>query len=111
MKIRLVARDKGSSPLRYRMGVLASLLLLTAGVPRLHAQESSFPGYAMTTEDVSPVFNGWERNPDGTFSMWFGYFNRNTEEEFEVPLGPANNFDLGNGDQGQPSHFYPRVRW
>ena len=57
-------------------------------------------------QDVSPTFDGWERNPDGTFSMWFGYYNRNTEEEVDVPIGPENNFDLGNGDQGQPTHFY-----
>ena len=62
-------------------------------------------------QDVSPTFDGWERNPDGTFTMYFGYFNRNSEEEIDVPIGPENTFDLGNGDQGQPTHFYPGRRW
>ncbi len=62
-------------------------------------------------QDVAPVFEGWERNPDGTFSMVFGYLNRNYEEEVDVPVGPSNNVDAGPGkpgDQGQPTHFYPR---
>ena len=43
--------------------------------------------------------------------MWFGYFNRNAEEEIDVPVGPENTVDLGNADQGQPTHFYPGRRW
>ena len=28
-------------------------------------------------QSVQPVSEGWTRNPDGSFSMWFGYLNRN----------------------------------
>jgi hypothetical protein len=64
-------------------------------------------------QDVAPVFEGWERNADGTFSMVFGYLNRNYEEELDIPVGPDNTIDLGtgagsSGDRGQPTHFYPR---
>jgi hypothetical protein len=62
-------------------------------------------------QDVAPVFEGWERNPDGTFSMVFGYLNRNYEEEVDIPVGPNNNIEAGagtSGDSGQPTHFYPR---
>jgi hypothetical protein len=67
-------------------------------------------------QDVAPVFEGWEHNPDGTFNMVFGYLNRNYEEELDIPVGPANTIDLGtgdagasaSGDRGQPTHFYPR---
>jgi hypothetical protein len=38
--------------------------------------------------------------------MYFGYFNRNSDEEIVVPVGPENTFDLGNGDQGQPTYFH-----
>lgn len=62
-------------------------------------------------QDVSPTFEGWERNGDGSYTLHFGYFNRNTEEEFDIPVGPDNTFDLGNGDQGQPTHFYSGRRW
>ena len=34
-----------------------------------------------TGQDVVPVYEGWERNADGTFTFVFGYFNRNWKEE------------------------------
>ena len=59
-------------------------------------------------QNVVPVFEGWERNPDGTINMVFGYMNRNYEEETDVPVGPDNMIAPGPADQGQPAHFYPR---
>jgi hypothetical protein len=61
-----------------------------------------------TGQNVVPVYEGWQRNPDGTFTMVFGYFNRNLEEEPIVPVGPNNIFEPGDPDRGQPTHFYPR---
>jgi hypothetical protein len=59
-------------------------------------------------QDVVPVFEGWERNTDGTFNMVFGYMNRNYEEEMDIPVGPDNMIAPGPVDQGQPAHFYTR---
>ena len=39
-------------------------------------------------QSVQPIFEGWARNPDGTFSMYFGYINRNYVETPAVPVGP-----------------------
>jgi hypothetical protein len=61
-----------------------------------------------TGQDVVPVFEGWERNADGSFNMVFGYMNRNYEEEVDVPVGPDNTLEPGTPDQGQPTHFYAR---
>ena len=61
-----------------------------------------------TGQNVVPVYEGWERNSDGTFTMVFGYFNRNLEEEPFIPAGPNNMFEPGESDRGQPTHFYPR---
>lgn len=58
-------------------------------------------------DSVQPVFDGWQRNPDGTISMWFGYYNRNLKEEISVPVGPQNRFN-SNADQKQPTYFYPK---
>jgi hypothetical protein len=38
----------------------------------------------------------------------FGYFNRNWEEEIDLPIGPDNTVEPGGADQGQPTHFFPR---
>ena len=58
-----------------------------------------------TGQGVAPVFEGYDTNPDGSFNMWFGYMNRNYEEEPDIPVGPDNNFQPGNADRGQPTHF------
>src|SRR5262245_16563747 len=59
-------------------------------------------------QNVVPVYEGWEQNPDGSFDLVFGYFNRNWEEELNIPIGPENNIAPGVADQGQPTHFLPR---
>ena len=57
-----------------------------------------------TGQNVAPIFEGWEHNTDGTYSMVFGYLNRNYEEEVDIPVGPNNTVNPG-GDRGQPEHF------
>ena len=59
-------------------------------------------------QNLQPVFEGWEQNPDGSFNMVFGYLNRNYEEELNIPVGPHNFLEPGDPDQGQPAYFYPR---
>jgi hypothetical protein len=59
-------------------------------------------------QNVVPVFEGWERNADGSFNFVFGYMNRNYEEEVDVPVGAANMLEPGPADQRQPTHFYSR---
>jgi hypothetical protein len=59
-------------------------------------------------QGVAPAFEGWFRNPDGTFTLSFGYFNRNYREALDIPVGPNNRFDPGPPDQGQPTHFLAR---
>jgi hypothetical protein len=58
-------------------------------------------------QGVSPVYEGYDVNPDGSVNMWFGYMNRNYEEEIDLPVGPDNRFEPG-GDRGQPTHFLIR---
>ena len=59
-------------------------------------------------QGLAPVYEGWDKNPDGTFNMWFGYMNRNYEEVIELPVGPANRFEPGEADRGQPTFFDTR---
>jgi hypothetical protein len=58
-------------------------------------------------QNVQPFYEGWQRLPDGHIVMWFGYLNRNFQEQLDVPIGENNKFDL-QPDLGQPTHFYPR---
>ena len=60
---------------------------------------------------VTGAFEGWFKNPDGTFNLVLGYFNRNTKEEVDVPIGPDNHIDPGGPDYGQPTHFLLGRQW
>jgi hypothetical protein len=57
---------------------------------------------------LEPAYEGWMQNPDGSYTLYFGYMNTNWLQEFDIPVGPDNHFEPGNPDQGQPTHFYPR---
>jgi len=74
----------------------------------LCASRASLEERHATGQNVVPVFEGWEHNADGSFTMVFGYMNRNYEEELDVPIGPGNAFEPRTADEGQPTHFYPR---
>ena len=82
--------------------LLALLLFLTA------LQDSSAQQSFATGQNIAPAYEGWERNADGSFSLVFGYMNRNWEEEIDVPIGLDNVIAPGSPDQGQPTHFFPR---
>lgn len=56
-------------------------------------------------EPVAPFFEGWFRNPDGTFTFSFGYFNLNREEVLDIPVGPNNFITPAEYDGVQPTHF------
>jgi hypothetical protein len=62
-------------------------------------------------QTVTPAYEGWYRNPDGTFSLSFGYYNRNAEEVVDIPIGPDNFIEPGQPNQGQPTEFQPRRHW
>jgi hypothetical protein len=60
---------------------------------------------------VTPAFEGWYENPDGSYSLLLGYFNRNLKQTFDIPIGPNNRIEPGGPDLGQPTHFDPRRQW
>ena len=60
-------------------------------------------------QNVAPIYHGYEINADGSYTLWFGYMNRNYEEQPDVPVGPDNRFEPGPLDRGQPTHFLPRL--
>ena len=71
----------------------ASLLVALAFTASLGAQNASqlvnlrhWSGQA-----VAPVYEGFDINPDGSFNMWFGYMNRNYEEEIDLPVGAGQH--------------------
>ena len=58
-----------------------------------------------TGQPVIPLYEGWYENPDGTYGICFGYFNLNTEEALDIPLGADNFIEPSEFDGMQPTHF------
>lgn len=96
------------------IGVLLAVPIATATT---QAQEpSTSPGQwpvqtvRPTGQTVTPVFEGWFRNPDGTISLSFGYYSRNSEEIVDIPVGPDNFIEPAMYNGKQPTHFLPQPR-
>jgi hypothetical protein len=98
-RIRVVRSDRMAG----RRVMLVALLAAAMTLPLSGGQEKYLRG-----QNVAPIFDGWEENPDGSFNMVFGYLNRNYEEVVDVPVGADNKFEPGGNDQGQPTRFFPR---
>ena len=56
---------------------------------------------------ITPAYEGWYDNPDGSHTFLIGYYNRNIKEAIDIPVGPNNHVDPGGPDMGQPTHFMP----
>lgn len=58
-------------------------------------------------QPVIPIFEGWFPNADGTVTLSFEYFNLNSREALDVPLGLGNFIEPSEFDGVQPTHFHP----
>lgn len=94
---------------RFVVGIGFAVVAVSAALPV--GAQLPFAAVKSSGQTVTPVFEGWYRNHDGTYSLSFGYFNRNAEEVLEIPIGPNNFVDPGNQNQGQPTEFQPRRHW
>jgi hypothetical protein len=62
-------------------------------------------------QSVTGAYEGWFQNQDGSYSLSFGYYNRNFKQELDVPVGANNRIEPGGPDQGQPTHFLTGRQW
>jgi hypothetical protein len=95
---------------------LLGALVIAGAVTAIHGQSSTSQILPLEPlkergRGVTGAFEGWYKNPDGTFTMLVGYFNRNSREMIEIPVGPNNRIEPGSADQGQPTTFTPRRQW
>jgi len=91
--------------------LLTALAFAAAGA--VLSAQTQMPGTPQRSAggNVTPVYEGWYDNADGTHTFLIGYYSRNTQAELDIPLGPNNHFDGPNPDLGQPTHFLPSRRY
>jgi len=85
-----------------------ALLIASLGVGVLSTRTSAQQLSYSSGQNVSPAYEGWQQNSDGSFRLWFGYMNRNWIEEVVVPIGEHNRLEPAGPDSGQPTRFLPR---
>ena len=93
-----------------RPPLLVAAIVLACAALLLAQQVQTGPRHD-SGQSVTAAFEGWFRNRDGTFSILFGYFNRNARQELDIPLGAANRIEPGGPDRGQPTHFLTGRNW
>jgi hypothetical protein len=98
----------------FRVAMLAAAVA-TSGALVATAQQKPAPltlGPARERgASVTPAFEGWYQNDDGSFSLLIGYYNRNSKQPLDIPAGPNNRIEPGDPDQGQPTHFETGRQW
>ena len=77
--------------------VAGILTLLGPFVAVAHAQQN---------QPVYPVYDGFLKNPDGSYTLSFAYFSHNADT-VTIPPGAANVFAPTPGDRMQPLTFLP----
>lgn len=86
-------------------GLMAGGILVSAQVSQLPEPRRGFG------DNVTPAYEGWFYNADGSRSFLVGYYNRNSRQELDIPIGPNNMIQPGGPDLGQPTHFMPGRQW
>ena len=62
--------------------------------------------YAQRNQPVYPAYDGYLKNPDGSYTLSFAYFSHNAET-VTIPPGAGNAFAPNPGDRQQPTTFKP----
>ena len=86
--------------------VLFASLGLGQGITNAYKEPPHDSGQAITA-----AYEGWYQNADGSNTILIGYYNRNTKEVIDIPVGPNNHIDPGGPDRGQPTHFLTGRQW
>ena len=89
----------------------AALLIAGLALPDPCASQIPLGIRTASGLSITPAYEGWYPNADGTISLSFGYYNRNVEEIVEIPVGPGNHIAPAAFDGRQPTRFHPRRHW
>jgi hypothetical protein len=96
-----------------KAGIYAACALVALSVMqplRVDAQDwtrREYPEGPPNSRDnfVAPYFDGYYKNADGTYTLSFGFMNRNDSDLIEIPLGEDNFIEPAQFDGVQPTSF------
>lgn len=80
-----------------RVRITGLLVVVGSLLPALHAQQH---------QPIYPAYDGFLKNPDGSYTLSFAYFSHNAGV-VTIPPGPSNLFVPDPADRLQPTTFKP----
>jgi len=87
------------------------IVILLVGWALVSARQLPLEPSRESGQSITGAYEGWFGNPDGSYSLLFGYYNRNTKQELDIPVGPNNRIEPDGPDYGQPTHFLTDRQW
>jgi hypothetical protein len=81
----------------YALGACLAVALLGPFLARPNAQRN---------QPIYPAYDGFLKNPDGSYTLSFAYFSHNAEV-VTIPPGPNNSWSPNPADRQQPTTFRP----
>ena len=91
--------------------ILVAAAVMAAGMLQAQAPALPMEPAHESGQSITPAYEGWFKNADGSFSLLVGYYNRNKQAALDVPVGPDNRIEPGGPDRGQPAHFLAGRQW
>lgn len=109
MMLAMCRRSFAVFPAPMFLAVLVSGLSGTAYSQAIPLAEQSWSAEVIRPrgQPIVPLFDGWFANDDGTRSLCFSYFNLNTEQSFDIPVGSNNHLSDDSYAVLLPTHFDP----
>lgn len=98
--------SQGSALLRVAAVAIAACAIAAPGLAQLSRPPLVLEPLGASGEAIFPAVEGWGPDKNGDTLILLGYYNRNKNQELDIPIGPDNRIDPDGPDYGQPTHFY-----
>ena len=74
--------------LAVRFAMLAAMTsIAVVSSPSMVRAQTPLAPLSPSGQTATPAYEGWYKNPDGTYSLSFGYYNRNAAEVLNLVQG------------------------
>jgi hypothetical protein len=73
-----MGRNVARALMRAVSALVPTLVLVQAQLPLEPKHDSG--------QSVTAAFEGWYKNPDDTFNILLGYYNRNLKQDLDIPI-------------------------
>jgi hypothetical protein len=96
----------GSVLVRIVAVAIAACAIAAPGLAQLSRPPLVLEPLGASGEAIFPAVEGWGPDKNGDTLILLGYYNRNKNQELDIPIGPDNRIEPDGPDYGQPTHFY-----